>query len=58
MGRDVCWICGGKLIWQSDANYEDLHGEGEGLVVFLRCSSCGADVQYSQKEESENDLDV
>lgn len=51
--RDVCWLCGGKLIWQSDANYDEVHGEGEGIVTFLRCSACDADVQYSKKEVNE-----
>lgn len=48
--RDVCWLCGGKLIWQSDFNYDEIHGEGEGIVAFLLCSGCGADVRYSLKD--------
>lgn len=28
--RDVCWYCGGKLVWQNDFSVEDVYGEGEG----------------------------
>jgi hypothetical protein len=50
--RDVCWWCGGKLIWQADHDKEDLMGE-EGIVTHLHCSSCNASVEYISQEEEE-----
>jgi hypothetical protein len=56
MARDVCWLCGGKLIWQSDYNPEDFGHEEDtpGIIACLLCSSCGADVQYTLIEGEEN----
>ena len=48
--RDICWWCGGKLIWQADHDKEDLMGE-EGIVTHLHCSSCNASVEYISQEE-------
>lgn len=42
-----CWYCGETLIWQNDFDYSDVYGEGEGIVTFLICSGCGAEVEYS-----------
>jgi len=53
MARDVCWICGGKLIWGCDYDPEDYGYEGQGIVATLHCSSCGADVTYVYIEEEE-----
>ena len=55
---DKCWYCGGKLRWNADFNYDEIHGEGEGIVSFLTCADCGAEVQYSledTKEENANE---
>lgn len=48
--RDICWYCGGRLIWNSDFNYDEVYGEGDGIVTFLRCMKCGADVTYALAE--------
>lgn len=53
MRRDVCWYCGGQLRWDSDFNYDEVFGEGDGIVSFLTCTNCGAEVQYSLKEEND-----
>ena len=45
--RGICWWCGGKLIWQSDFDKEGVFGEGEGMVTYLTCSGCNAEVQYT-----------
>lgn len=53
-----CWYCGGELIWQSDFEYSDVYPEGKGIVTYLLCSNCGAEVEYSlriDEEETEND---
>ena len=31
------------MIWQSDANYDEVFAEGDGVVAFLSCSSWAAD---------------
>ena len=51
--RDVCWWCGGRLIWQSDFDKKDVVGEGEGMVTFLTCSDCNAEVQYTTGVEED-----
>ncbi len=51
--RDVCWYCGGKLIWQADHDAEDLGYVGEGIVTILNCSSCNAHVEYVHTEGEE-----
>ena len=50
---DRCWYCGGKLIWDEDENFEDVYGYGSGIVTYLHCSSCGAEVQYSKRDDEE-----
>lgn len=49
--RDRCWYCGGQLCWNSDWDYADIHGEGEGIVTMLTCMDCGAEVEYTLKAE-------
>lgn len=51
--RDVCWLCGGRLIWGADFNPEDYGYEGDGIVATLHCSDCGAEVTYVQIHEEE-----
>ncbi len=53
--RDGCWLCGGQLIWQSDYNPEDMgYDPGTlGIVAILRCSDCGATVEYTLIEGEE-----
>lgn len=51
MGRDVCWLCGGKLIWGNDFDAEDLGYDRPGIVAQLQCSNCNADVEYVLLEE-------
>lgn len=50
---DTCWYCGGKLYWQSDFNYDEVFGKGEGIVTYLKCSHCGANVEYSKCEDND-----
>lgn len=49
--NDACWFCGGKLIWNSDYDYSDIYGEGEGIVSTLSCSECDAFVEYSLRTD-------
>ena len=55
MSNDKCWYCGGRLCWNSDFNYDEVYGEGEGIVSFLTCTNCGAEVQYSKREGENNE---
>lgn len=55
--RNVCFHCGGRLVWQNDFSYEDYGYEGEGIVQVLNCMDCGADVEYKiglGEDEDEN----
>lgn len=51
--RDVCWFCGGRLIWGGDNDAQDLGFEREGIVTNLTCSQCNAFVEYTLLEEEE-----
>jgi hypothetical protein len=53
--RDVCWFCGGKLCWDADYDYRDIYWEGDGVVAMLHCKDCGAEVQYSLREDEEQE---
>lgn len=48
-----CWFCGKELVWDFDANYDEVHGEGEGVVAFLHCPSCGAICEFSIRDDEE-----
>lgn len=49
------WYCGGELCWDNDFNLSDVYGEGEGkgIVTFLHCMNCGADVEYALRIDQE-----
>lgn len=54
MSRNTCWYCGqDSLCWNSDFNYDEVFGEGEGVVSYLTCTNpdCGAEVEYSLRED-------
>ena len=53
MRRDVCWLCGGRLIWGADHNAEDLGYDAPGIVSHLHCLDCEAEVTYVQIHEEE-----
>lgn len=57
MARDECWYCGGELVWMNDFDYADVYDEGEGIVTYLTCSRCGAEVEY-RKREDDNEADA
>lgn len=46
------------MIWQSDYDYADIYGEGEGIVSFYRCPNveCEADAEFSRRDDKEEDL--
>ena len=51
--RDVCWHCGGRLIWGTDHDAESLGFHAPGIVTHLHCSQCNAHVEYVKLEEEE-----
>lgn len=53
--RNRCPEYGGYAIWQSDFNYDEVYGEGSGIVSYLTCDRCGAELEYSIKEEDEHE---
>lgn len=50
-----CWFCGTEMYWQSDYNYDEIHGEGEGIVALLYCPNCGTDAMFSLRTDDEED---
>lgn len=48
-----CYFCGSNIHWSSDWNYDEIFGEGEGLVSLWYCSECGAEHQFSKREDEE-----
>jgi len=46
-----CWFCNEEMIWNSDFNYDEVHGEGEGVVSFLTCRNCGAEAEFSLRAD-------
>lgn len=51
--RDVCWYCGGQLVWQSDFDLGDIYDSQEGIYTELTCADCGAIVSYTLREEKD-----
>jgi len=53
--RNLCFICGGELIWQNEFTPEE-YGydiEYKGRVIFLSCADCGANVKYESVVRSD-----
>lgn len=50
-----CWFCGGQLCWDSDANYDEVFGLGDGVVAFLHCTECGADAWFIQHDDEDEE---
>jgi len=42
-----CFHCGCRsVIWSADFDFSDFDYEGEGIVQLLKCSNCGAEIEY------------
>lgn len=37
-----CYMCGASLSWESEAGFDEAGAEGDGIVSYYRCESCGA----------------
>lgn len=45
--RNVCFHCGGQLVWDNDFSYEDYDlWDYDGIVHVLHRNDCGATVEY------------
>lgn len=52
-----CFHCGERaVIWDSDFTLEDCGYEGEGLVHFCHCTSCGAEIEYRIFFDTEDEM--
>ncbi len=51
---NTCFHCGSeKVVWDSDFSFEDVGYEGNGIVHFLHCAECGAEIEYRIGFETE-----
>lgn len=49
-----CFHCGERtLCWDNDFDAEDLGYDQPGIVQFLHCENCGAEVEYKLFDEEE-----
>ena len=48
-----CWYCSSEMEWCTDFNYDEVHGEGEGIVTILKCNDCGAKAEFSKRDDTE-----
>ena len=50
------------VIWDSDFSFDDCGYEGDGIVQFLHCTNCGAEIEYripfDNDEEEDRDVDI
>lgn len=53
----TCFFCGGKLAWMSDFTYAEVFNEGEGIVSYLKCLSCGCTAEFSRRDDTPEDTD-
>ena len=40
--------------WYADFNYDEVYDEGEGIVTYLTCDVCGAEAEFSYREDDES----
>lgn len=59
MSRNTCWRCEGYIIWGNDFSYDEVYGKCDkctkdfcdGIVSFLSCNDCNAEIEYINKCE-------
>lgn len=58
--RCSCWKCGtvGSVVWDSDFNYDEVFGCGDGVVSYLHCANCGVEIMYVDKTDENGDSDT
>lgn len=51
-----CHFCGGRMIWDSDFNWDEWFGDdGSGVVAVLHCPDCGAEATFALKDDDDGD---
>jgi hypothetical protein len=48
-----CWFCNEELIWQNDFMLEDFCYYNDGIVAFLICPNCGAEIYCVIRNEED-----
>ena len=49
-----CFHCGQRaVIWGADFDFSDYGLEGEGIIHYLHCSNCGAEIEYYIRIDTE-----
>lgn len=52
----VCLNCGSdKVVWDSDADLQDMGIDRRGIVKFFHCLNCGWDIEYYIYEDKEDE---
>lgn len=53
----LCYFCLSKMNWNSDFNYDEVHGEGDGVVSYYTCMNpeCGAEAQFSLRTDKDEE---
>lgn len=55
-GTYECFHCLSRsVIWDGDFDFDDCGYEGEGIVHFLHCAECGAEIEYRIPCDDEDD---
>lgn len=58
-GKLKCLLCDGELVWDSDANLEDVSSEAfendGGVVSYYTCSKCGRSYEISDPVKIERE---
>ena len=49
----TCFHCGGTVVWDNDFTIDEVYGNGdeEGIIHFLHCVDCGAEIEYRIRSE-------
>ena len=52
-----CLSCGSEMNPTSSYNYDEVFGEGKGIVSYFRCinEKCNAEIEFSKKDIEEEE---
>ena len=48
-----CPFCNSEMIWGNDHSYNDVYGEGEGIITIYSCSNCNCIAEFTLREDEE-----
>ena len=56
MNKWVCFNCGSdNVVWDSDADLQDMCIDRRGIVQFFHCLNCGCEIEYYIYEDNEDE---